>query len=99
MATLIYRKTCYFYRKTPDGSRICAVNKRCCFTCPLFTRKIEGLDLKDHVNVALVAITARRSVLFSFLALIISMLTLAFKIIESFSAEVGNLFQHILGGK
>ena len=57
----------------------------------MYIPKIEGLDLKEHVNVALVAITGRRTVAFSFFALVISLITLTLKIIETFHDEVKSL--------
>lgn len=93
----IYRKHCCFYRKAQDGKSSCALNSFVCFTCPYFLKKIEGLDLQQHVNVTFTAVAARRGMFFAMLALIVSLVTLGLKITESFSTEIGSLMERLLG--
>ena len=92
MSLFIHKTACCFYRKVAPRERSgCVLRRQLCLSCPMYIPKIEGLDLKEHVNVALVAITGRRTVAFSFFALVISLITLTLKIIETFHDEVKSL--------
>ena|ERR1700733_11527979 len=95
---IIYLKNCCFYRKESDGSISCALNKRICFSCPFYIRKIQGLDLAQHIGLILTVVAARRGLFFSMLALLLSIFTLALQIAHSFSNEFESLlvrfFQH-----
>lgn len=63
--------------------------------CGYYIRKIEGLDIKDHLDLALLATSERRSVFFSLMALVISLILLAFKIFKTFSEQVDQFFQRM----
>ncbi len=80
--TFISRKKCYFYRVDGKQNRSCAVNKSWCFLCSMYVIKISGLDLKEHVNLAFLAINGRRALLFSMLALICSSIMIVLKLFE-----------------
>ena len=64
---------CALYR---SGSH-CAITsrRRCCF-CPYFQEPIDGLQVRDYVTLYSQKQMAKVSFLFSFAALVISMLTL-----------------------
>src|SRR5690349_8603427 len=93
---ITYKKQCYFYRKNNDQRAYCLIARPCCFSCSLYIRKIDGLDVKDHLNISLSTLTGRRSVFISMLALGVSFLTLALKITESFKEQTDSIFRFLL---
>lgn len=60
-------------------------------------RKIEGLELQHHVNLVVTVLSAKRSVFFSTLALLVAILTLALKILESFLDQIESLVTQLFG--
>lgn len=94
---LIYRRHCYFYRAPQNGEVKCALSRWVCLLCPYAIRKIQDLDTKDHLNVALIGIAARRGNFFSTCALFISLILLVLEVLNKYSTEVDNLLRRVFG--
>ena len=72
MSRTIYNKRCFFFRRDPRGLSQCAANCVCCFLCSFSVRRIEGLDVKDHVQLVGCRQSYWTSLLFSAVALLVS---------------------------
>jgi hypothetical protein len=73
-----YKFDCYFYRVNNDEI-ICVANKQFCFCCPLKIKKIENLDIKEHISLSYGQIRADRAFMISIIAVTISFLSFILK--------------------
>ena len=78
----IYKKTCYFYMLDSKMEPRCSANRKLCLGCSFNIRRIDNLDLKDHLGLAYTRITVRRALLFSILSLVLSIVTLTLKVVD-----------------
>lgn len=85
---LVYRKSCVFYL-TDGASAGCAANCRCCCLCPMSIRRIEGLDLKEHLQFVASHNTAKRAFWIAVVSVLISLATFGMKVIELIRTPAG----------
>lgn len=75
---------CYFMIKDDTTDKYqCRLKERCCFWCDYKMKFIEELTFTEHVNLVHSRWKIKISFYFSFLALIISIITLIIKIFEN----------------
>jgi hypothetical protein len=58
----LYRQHCYFFRREATRDARCAVNHSRCLLCSVFIRKIDTLDLKQHLDLAYYRNAAYRAI-------------------------------------
>jgi len=76
--SLFYKKDCYFYR-VKNEKTICVANRSICLLCPLKIKKVDNLDTKDHLNLAIGQIRSDRAYLISIVAITISIFSFILK--------------------
>lgn len=65
----VNNKKCFFF--ITNGN--CMIDKSHCLFCSGYQKKIEDLDLRDHLNLAIAKQSSRASLLIAWLALLVSL--------------------------
>jgi len=77
----IYKSHCFFYQLV-GSSGSCRLSRSHCVACEMCIRRVDGLDLKDHVLLVNSRVSIRNALLFSALSLGISLVSLCMKLLE-----------------